>query len=173
MNYSNATVRPASPKQIAFLDRLLEEKNAPAALLDDLDVARESGLSTRDASRFIDGLLASPRKQVVKSVVAKVDPGFYVVEGVIYKVQPSQSNPGRTYAKRLSLNVNEDGSVEAISWEYARGALSLIASHGRELTLEEAKGFGRTHGFCCICARLLTNEQSVEAGIGPVCASKF
>lgn len=33
--------------------------------------------------------------------------------------------------------------------------------------------FGKLTGTCCICGRLLTNEVSVERGIGPICADKY
>ena len=33
--------------------------------------------------------------------------------------------------------------------------------------------FGKATGVCCICGRLLTNEWSVERGIGPICAENY
>lgn len=33
--------------------------------------------------------------------------------------------------------------------------------------------FGKATGHCCICGRLLTNEGSVERGIGPICAGRY
>lgn len=39
--------------------------------------------------------------------------------------------------------------------------------------LETAKKYGRLSGRCCSCGRDLTNEASIEAGIGPICARKF
>jgi hypothetical protein len=41
------------------------------------------------------------------------------------------------------------------------------------MTLEDAKEFGRLYGMCCQCGATLTDEKSIEAGIGPVCAGKF
>lgn len=32
--------------------------------------------------------------------------------------------------------------------------------------------FGKRFGLCCMCGRELTNEQSVEDGIGPICKKK-
>jgi hypothetical protein len=46
--------------------------------------------------------------------------------------------------------------------------LQDVQEHG----LEAAKRIGMLTGRCCICARTLTAEDSVEAGIGPICASK-
>lgn len=36
-----------------------------------------------------------------------------------------------------------------------------------------AVAFGKAWSICCVCARPLTNDGSIEAGIGPVCAEKF
>lgn len=32
---------------------------------------------------------------------------------------------------------------------------------------------GHQTGICCVCGRTLTDPKSIEAGIGPICASKF
>jgi hypothetical protein len=39
--------------------------------------------------------------------------------------------------------------------------------------MEWMKNYGKETGFCCVCGRQLTNEVSVELGIGPICAQKF
>jgi hypothetical protein len=36
-----------------------------------------------------------------------------------------------------------------------------------------AKAYGQETGICCVCNAQLTNEDSIEAGIGPICAEKF
>ena len=42
-----------------------------------------------------------------------------------------------------------------------------------KMSLADAKKFGALYGTCCVCGRTLTDEVSIEAGIGPVCAQKF
>jgi hypothetical protein len=39
--------------------------------------------------------------------------------------------------------------------------------------LEAVQEIGRATGVCCVCGRTLTNQSSIEAGIGPICASGF
>lgn len=39
--------------------------------------------------------------------------------------------------------------------------------------LEAAKRYGRESGICCSCGADLTNEDSIAAGIGPICAGRF
>jgi uncharacterized protein DUF6011 len=91
--------------------------------------------------------------------------GMYQVDGRIFKVLPSRTSE-RHYAKEL---VGEgDGTYR---FTYAPGAMRLIRAEHR-MTDEQAREFGRTTGICCVCARLLTDPQSIAAGIGPVCSGK-
>ena len=39
--------------------------------------------------------------------------------------------------------------------------------------LQAAMKYGKLAGRCCSCGRELTNDGSIEAGIGPICAEKF
>lgn len=38
---------------------------------------------------------------------------------------------------------------------------------------EEAIAYGRREGACAICGRTLTNHESIDRGIGPICAENF
>ncbi len=60
------------------------------------------------------------------------------------------------------------GPVDPNGWEfqYAQGAINKIKPEDK-MSLEEAKEFGHLYGVCCVCGRTLTNESSIEAGIGP------
>lgn len=90
--------------------------------------------------------------------------GIYLHGETVYKVQFSQQ--GRLYAKELVI---EDGRGR---FEYASGMVYKLTPDER-MTLEQAKEFGALYGTCCNCGRTLTNEDSIEAGIGPICAGKF
>lgn len=39
--------------------------------------------------------------------------------------------------------------------------------------LAAAKKYGKLAGRCCSCGKDLTDPESIEAGIGPICASRF
>jgi hypothetical protein len=39
--------------------------------------------------------------------------------------------------------------------------------------MEAAIAYGKTQGECAICGRRLDNPESIERGIGPICADKF
>lgn len=103
--------------------------------------------------------------EVSASVAALVTPateGMYLKDGRIFKVQRAVHGSGHLYAKELV-----DGS-----FVYAGGMFrQLDSSHA--MTLEQAKEYGALYGVCCACARTLTDEASIEAGIGPVCAKRF
>lgn len=95
---------------------------------------------------------------------AVTEPGIYYLPGepvTIFKVQPSRSSD-RVWAKQLET----DGS-----WTYV-GRKPLNAGLVK-LDAETATQFGHAYGLCACCGRLLTNEDSIEAGIGPVCASRL
>jgi hypothetical protein len=39
--------------------------------------------------------------------------------------------------------------------------------------LEIAKEYGKRTGICCVCGAELTNEESVQLGIGPICGGRM
>lgn len=90
-------------------------------------------------------------------------PGMYRKDGIIYKVQQSQQT-GKFYVKRLL-----DGGGFDYNWERDRGVVRSLRA-AEMMTLAEAKEYGALYGICCVCGRLLSDENSIAAGIGPICA---
>ena len=128
------------------------------------------------ASAWIDAALALVRAWRVEDYERRpeqriledqVPDGMHKTNGVIYKVQAAVHGSGRPYAKVL---VEQPGGGWA--FEYAPGAIRNL-SRSTLLSLEEAKEFGVLYGTCCACGRTLTDESSIAAGIGPVCATRF
>lgn len=165
----------ATAKQIAYIRTLADERDmtgsplgdaVEAGLLDDLLARADKAM----ASNFISALLAMPRKAVEpKPEAVEAPEGMHRVDGVIYKVQRAVHGSGKVYAKKL---VEDADAASGWTFTYAPGATRNL-SEGTLLTLDEAKVFGALYGTCAVCARTLTNEASIAAGIGPVCASKF
>lgn len=89
--------------------------------------------------------------------------GIYRNNLGIFRVKTNVGN-GRRYAEKLD--------IETQKFEYYKGAVTRLRPETR-LTLEEAKAFGAMYGFCVACGRTLSNEYSIAAGLGPICASKF
>jgi hypothetical protein len=102
-------------------------------------------------------------------VSRSIDPGFYVGPGdTIWHVKRSRG--GGIYALRHSDETGE--------WDYVRGAMpALVADRAagrlRSLDVATAGRIGQRTGRCLVCSRLLTDEDSVAAGIGPVCAKRL
>lgn len=185
----NATATDfATEKQLGFLTRLLDEADA---LLDErqaltgadwpqargaVDALRHNGdFTKREASAAIDRAMDN-NKQLrselkglgVDTAAAPAqtayvsEPGMYRIDGRIFKVLPSR-NSDRHYAKELTGE-----SETGYSFTYAPGAMRMLRAEHR-MTEDKAREFGRVTGYCCNCAKLLTDPKSVEDGIGPVC----
>ena len=159
----DVTVKVGGPseKQIAFAAKLISEKDT------DITLDAFKTASKREASKMIDALLSAPRKPVeVKPATEELTSGIYRVNESIFKVYKGQS--GRMLAKLLT--VHGEGSA---SFEYQGMASRFVKAGTKPMTLDEAKAFGAIYGVCCNCGRTLTDENSIEAGIGPVCAKGF
>lgn len=164
--------RLASDKQTAFITRLLGEKDLTGS---GFAAAVEGGhvehilttLTSKEASDTITRLMALPKQADAPAAErVEVPEGMHRVDGVIFKVQRAVHGSGNLYAKRLT-QYGDDWT-----FEYAAGAMRSLSTDTR-MTLEEAKAFGALYGTCCSCGRTLTDEGSIEAGIGPICAKKF
>ena len=91
-----------------------------------------------------------------------VQPGLYLTElNTIAKVQRSKKS-NRLYAKQLNTTSHK--------FVYTAG---LIYQLKEPLTLDIAKEIGKRTGICCICGLTLTNEASIQEGIGPICKEKL
>lgn len=143
----------ATPKQVSYALSLAAQRglNADEHALANLDRAA--------ISRYISTLLAqrpAPARELAD--------GIYTYQGDIVKVQHAVHGSGRQYAKRLIAGTT--------SWEYAPGLIrSLTAADA--LTLDRAREYGALYGVCAVCGRTLTDEDSIAAGIGPVCAARL
>ena len=118
----------------------------------DFDRTRET------ATVLIDALMALPRVEK-----APAPSGLHVLDGEVYRVVVSRGS-GRPYALLL---------VEAPgAFEYAPGA-ERHPSEDTLMTLEEARDYGVRYGVCAACGRTLTNPESIEYGIGPICRTRY
>ena len=108
---------------------------------------------------------------IMKPVVFEpvTEPGMYRTEGQVYLVVKSEN--GHLYAKRLVAQQLEDGTMHKLTFEYDKGSIFKIATTDR-MSVEDVAQLGKTSGHCWVCARKLTVQKSIQAGIGPVCAKK-
>lgn len=138
---------PITTKQVSFIESLRSERGIT-------DAVDFSALTSRDASDLISNLLAMPTAGGV------AEEGMYRKGDAIFRIQRSLQS-GNLYAKRLN--------VIEMKFEFESGAIKTLRAHDK-MTLVEAKAFGVETGFCCVCAKFLTDPKSVAVGIGPVCA---
>lgn len=155
-----AYIAYASTKQRSYIAALL----AQAGMAENdarLPMPVTSSLTTIGASVLINFLRTiTPERPTVKIETE----GVYRQGNVIFRVKRSRQT-GRLYAMTLDM----DGPTKTFG--YAAGAIYRLAPADR-LTLEQAKAIGHMYGFCVVCGKLLTDEKSVKAGIGPVCAKR-
>lgn len=162
--------KPATERQIAFIATLVKEREIDSIPTSTLDVARAEVMArefTMVAARtLINALMTCPK--IKTKTEAPVDPpeGMHRLGHVIYKVQRAIHGSGNLYAKRLTKYGDK------WKFEYAPGGIHKLSADTK-MTLEQAKKFGMLYGTCCVCGRTLTDENSIKAGIGPVCAGKF
>jgi hypothetical protein len=87
---------------------------------------------------------------------------------IISRAPDSGRNPGALYIK-----TEDDEYLGKILGTQYTGkpapALAAIAADPKG----EAIRYGQRTGQCSCCGRTLTNEGSIDAGIGPICASKW
>lgn len=105
-------------------------------------------------------------------------------DGTIHKVQIAKQGSGNLYAKRLDVTPTgtcggcedcdgEDAcTIYSGTFRYAAGAINLLRADQR-MTEAQARAFGKLYGICCACGADLTDERSIEAGIGPVCGKRY
>jgi hypothetical protein len=160
---------PMTERQYRYLRSLVTEHeyNVVLPVTEQLRILDESydqmKISTKIAGQMIDKAKASPKREV-HMPNTMLDDGIYVVNGVYHKVIHAVHGSGRQYAKKFNSFTE--------NWEYAPGALGYI-TNSHQLTEDQAKAFGKLYGRCVVCGRTLTDEESIELGIGPVCRAKL
>lgn len=95
------------------------------------------------------------------------EPGMYRTDDVFLVVA---SESGRLYAKKL-VKVMKGDKVHKLTYEYDKGSIYKISATDR-MTVDEVAALGVATAHCWVCSRKLTKKVSIEAGIGPVCATK-
>lgn len=181
------TPYPASEKQIAFLRRLTSERDT-SGIAEMLEEARRSAVEgtfdKRSASSLIDALLDCPKAASAETAsLPEPEAGIYENGGTLYRVYRGQRS-GRMLVSRIDYDTalvpggeESDGepvpSVENVSYDYLGLAARNLPATAARLSLEQVGGLGKAFDHCLICGRRLDDPDSVDRGIGPVCASKY
>lgn len=103
-----------------------------------------------------DGKRATP--MFVSVLTGSDNTGSYSILGTIF-------DDGNYVWNRTKSRIGRDAmSNKAFAWLWARIYGSVALPSSVEFWHE---------GRCCVCARTLTVPESIESGIGPVCAGRF
>ena len=130
-------------------------------MLDMKAAARKKGLTPGMAKGVLNCFLADLRRNPSPDAPAEVEmtEGLYEnPAGEVFKIKISGA--GRWYAMAAKASGG---------WDYVGRKTDGDLT---PLTEEAAAAFGKLTGTCCVCMRTLTNEESIERGIGPVCLVK-
>lgn len=92
---------------------------------------------------------------------------------VISPAKATSANPGALYVKTGGLYLGKIAGGRFLasrdcSSEAQAKVLAFVAD-----PKAAAEAYGIETGTCCICNAQLTNKESIERGIGPICATKF
>jgi hypothetical protein len=163
-----------TPPQKSFLTKLLDERvTDPDYKMDTLFLINVGEMSKGAASKEIGFLLKQPKAPAMSKPGQKpmaTAPGYYFdnVTETVYCIVKAKTT-GNLYAKKM---VPPPPGKKKGRWDYAPGAMAQSGSW-QVLTLHEAAALSSKWGYCCVCGRLLTKQESIDAGIGPICAGKF
>lgn len=174
---TQTTQRPASDKQIAFIERLMSEKDLEGTWSTSgmvqtwRDMLDNGTLTGPEASQIIESLLSAPRKPNPQDAT----PGVYRKDGAIFVVKPNRDKTA-FYAKKLveigGERLTESDDVVNFEMVYAPGIVRTLTQADR-MPLADATALMTRYGRCINCGRHLKAAKSVAAGIGPVCAQAF
>lgn len=168
---NTTTVKPASEKQVAYLESLRASRTPDVSADAVREWAHRAGSAAVSAK--IDELRNMPKVASAQQPTTEPEDGIYYVPddegpGNIFKVYKMVHGSGRQGIKRLTHDGDQKGS-----FVYLGLAVKHLPANAKKMSLEEAKAFGRLYGFCVRCGATLTDEGSIAAGIGPVCSGKW
>jgi hypothetical protein len=166
----NTTSTPATEKQVAFVTRLLGERNTTGTKYEGHHTA--PALTKQQASEAITALLGLPMAEQATERAneegQQYSAGVYEqpVSGRLFRVYLGQRT-GTLLVKEII--VDEDG----VGYHYLGAAARHLPTTARRLSLAEVGALGKTFDHCLMCGRRLDDPESVDAGIGPVCSKKY
>lgn len=170
----------ATDKQMAFIDSLMTGR----VVTDEQRTwyaANRTSVDKRQASRIIDALLTAPKmpQQPAPSTsipstniapLPDVLEGRYAIEeaGVLKFYIVDKPTEGRWAGRTFVSVMASDERWPVKNPDARRAVLMAIAADPQAAAIR----FGKELGKCSICGRTLTDEESRNRGIGPVCAEK-
>jgi hypothetical protein len=158
----------ATEPQIRYVRNMIAQKDMPEATRELVRETLAKGLTFEKAQQIIPILKRFP--WAPKERKERAEDGMYWMPEVgIFRVQTAPGTDFRM-AKRLKVIDLGNGKKKGRFERQDNMVYKLKPEH--RMTEEEAVKYGALYGFCIVCGRTLTDEDSIAAGIGPVCAEK-
>lgn len=154
----------ATEKQIQLIKKLDAERVVDQDMMRISRDAWRAGSFTKEyATALIGEMLKSPSKKAERA--EGIAPGIYEADGHLYRVYLGQQS-----GKMLVKSVEAD---EGVVYIYLGAASAKLPADARRLSLDEVGELGKTFDHCLCCGRRLDDPESVDRGVGPVCAQKY
>jgi hypothetical protein len=155
-------VRYATAPQVGFLRKLLAQREHA----EQVDITALEMLPFDKASEMISRLKQAPYKEEARAGLNIPEEGLYEVDGVVYKVQLAKANgSGAPYAKVMDKETGD--------FSYVGKRPFSILTADKKMSREQAGAYGKLYGKCIRCGRELTDEFSIENGLGKICYGKM
>lgn len=181
-----ASRKVASQRTIDYVKDLLDERELPLQNSTLAQLKEQAESLTQDAaSKWIETLKALPKKHSAlqrkggsgQTIKSDVPAGRYAVTGDdgttdFYRVdRPTEGRwDGYIFVKLLLGGPHGNPREERIPMRNVQTILDKIAKAGPKAA---SIRYGKELGSCGVCGRTLTNPESIERGIGPVCSDKM
>lgn len=163
MQETLATKGELSENQLAAVKRGMGEAEKRAA---ERRAAREASAVAVDISA-IEALFETARSNGLKKMAFRTDR---------LHVSPAPATGRNAGALYVKDNGEYAGKIVGGKFQALRTTAADVSDLLKELAADPAgvsRFYGRKTGVCCCCGKELTDPASVEAGIGPVCATKW
>lgn len=166
---TSSKLYPATDAQFELIRNLLRQRTiSPDVELQVIRARRltvEGVLTRGEASGLIDLLFDQPKAEA--PAASEIKAGVYMdkTTAMIYRVYLGQQS-GKLLVKSI------DGATE-ITYTYLGAATRFVTPDWERLSVEQVGALGKSHESCLVCGRRLDDPESVDRGIGPVCAAKY
>ena len=163
---------PASDRQRSYIESLLAQRDTSGTAY--AGWVPDWSRSTRSkASDVIDFLVTLPKKTAAPAPAREFEAGIYRSGDHLVRVYEGQKS-GAMLVKQVDRH--SDGPLpedQYVSYTYLGAASRVLDDSYVRLSMEEVGALGVASNHCLICGRRLDDPESVDRGIGPVCASRY
>ncbi len=189
MSYANmSSFKEENPGLIEALKELTSWNSFAASLVEQFN--KRGSLSEKQTGAAVAMLMKVKANKANRAEAPTVDlsnvvamfnkaheaiktPKFRFEDLVVSRAPDTGANAGALYVK---VGGEYAGKVKEGKWFGLRSAPQETLSKLQQIAespLDSAVAYGRKTGNCAMCGRDLTKHESIDRGIGPICAERF